>query len=107
MTRLSIDITEEEVARLAVEIAAEQEDGVATFDCLRKEIPRRYRLSAGDLRRSITRPNEPMWEQRIRNIQSHHDTQGNFIYEGYLEHVPRTGYRVTELGQRLLGRQAA
>ncbi len=66
-----------------MEIAAEQSDGIATFHRLRKEIPKRYHLSAADLQQSVTRPNEAMWEQKIRNIKSHYKAAGNFIYEGY------------------------
>ncbi len=101
------EITEEEIARLTVEIAAEQFNGVATFSQLRQEIPRRYNLSAADLQQSVTRPNEAMWEQKMRNIQSHHDAEGNFIYEGYLEHVPGVGYRVTDRGKKLIKHHAA
>jgi hypothetical protein len=101
------EITEEEVARLTVEIAAEQHNGIASFSRLRREIPHRYNLSAADLTQSVTRPNEAMWEQKMRNIKSHYDVPGNFIYEGYLEHVPGVGYRVTVQGKKLIKHQAA
>jgi hypothetical protein len=101
------EITEEEVAMLTVQIASEQPNGVASFGRLRREIPNRYDLSAADLQQSVTRPNEAMWEQKMRNIKSHYEAEGNFIYEGYLEHVPRIGYRVTDAGRRLLRRHAA
>ena len=90
MASKSGEITEEEVAMLTVEIAAEQPDGIASFARLRREVPGRYNLSAADLQRSVTRPNEAMWEQKIRNIKTHFETPGNFIYEGYLEHVPKS-----------------
>ena len=101
------EITEREVAILTVEIAAEQPTGIATYRRLRQEIPLRYNLSAADLEQSVTRPNESMWEQKIRNIKSHFEAEGNFIYEGYLEHVPGVGYRVTNNGRMLLERHAA
>jgi hypothetical protein len=107
MASKSGEITEEEVALLVVEIAAEQADGIASYNRLRREIPKRYSLSAADLHQSITRPNEAMWEQKMRNIKSHFEVVGNFIYEGYLEHVPRVGYRVTTSGRNLLKRHAA
>jgi hypothetical protein len=96
------EITEEEVAMLTVEIAAEQPDGIATFDQLRREIPHRYNLSAADRAQSWTRPNEAMWEQKVRNIKSHFEAPGNYISEGYLEHVRDVGYRVTEAGKKLV-----
>lgn len=101
------EITEEEVARLVVEIASEQRDGIAAFSRIRREVPQRYELSAADLTQSEKRPNEAMWEQKMRNIKSHFETPGNFIYEGYLDHVPGVGYRVTEKGRKLLKRHAA
>ncbi len=107
MASKSGEITEEEVAMLTVEIAAEQATGIASFARLRREIPTRYDLSAADLQQSVTRPNEAMWEQKMRNIKSHFEAEGNFIYEGYLEHVPRVGYRVTDAGRKLLKRHAA
>ena len=94
------EITEEEVALIVVQIAAERRDGIASFDLIREEVPKRYRLSAADLAQSVTRPNEAMWEQKIRNIKSHFEVQGNFIYEGYLEHVPGVGYRGRKLARR-------
>jgi hypothetical protein len=48
-----------------------------------------------------------MWEQKIRNIKSHYEAAGNFIYEGYLEHVRGAGYRVTAKGKGLVKRHAA
>lgn len=101
------EITEEEVARLVVEIASEQRDGIARFSRIRREVPQRYRLSSADLARSVTRPNEAMWEQKMRNIKSHYESPGNFIYEGYLQHVRGVGYRVTEKGRKILKRHAA
>jgi hypothetical protein len=101
MASKSGEITEEVVARIVVEIAAEQPDGIATFNRIRNELPKRYRLSSDDLAQSMTRPNESMWEQKIRNIKSHFEAQGNFIYEGYLAHVRGRGYRVTDRGMRL------
>jgi hypothetical protein len=100
-------ITEEEVARIVVEIGAERTDGLATYHQIREEVPKRYNLSAEDLKRSPTRHLEPMWEQKMRNIKSHHKAEGNFIYEGYLVHVPRVGYRVTHKGRGLVKRHAA
>ena len=101
------EITEEEVAFIVVQIAAERRDGSASFDRIRAEIPKRYRLSVADLAESATRPNEAIWEQKIRNIKSHYKSPGNYIHDGYLEHMPGVGYRVTERGLRLANRRAA
>ena len=93
-------VTENEVAFAIVQIAKARPDGVATFARCKREIPLHLDLSAGDRRRSQTRPNEQMWEQLIRNIKSHYESEGNYIFEGYLTHIPRVGYRVTDAGRR-------
>ena len=93
-------VTENEVAYAIVQIAKGMHDGVATFNRCRREVPDHLRLSAADRATSKTRPNEEMWEQQIRNIKSHSEAPGNYICEGYLEHVPKRGYRVTEAGRR-------
>jgi hypothetical protein len=93
-------VTENEVAFAIVQIAKTQPNGVVTFHRCRKEIPDHLNLSVADRAGSKTRPNEEMWEQQIRNIQSHHNAPGNYINEGYLEHVPKVGYRVTDAGRR-------
>ena len=94
-------VTENEVALAVVKIAASQRDGICTFDLARSEVPKYLNLSVEDLQMSTTRPNEPMWHQQIRNIQSHHDAPDNFIYEGYLVHIHNTGYEVTAKGRKL------
>ena len=101
------EITEEAVAIVVVQIASEQSNGIASYDRIRQELPGRYRLSASDVTQSVTRSNEAAWEQKIRNIKSHSQSPGNFIYEGYLEHVPGIGYRVTDRGRRFAQRYAA
>jgi hypothetical protein len=101
------EITEEEVALIAVQVGAERSDGIVSYDDLREEVPRRYNLSASDLMQSVTRPSECVWEQKIRNIKSHCESPGNYIHEGYLEHVPSVGYRITARGRGLAQRYAA
>ena len=95
-------VTEAEVAFAALQIAAAQSNGVASFHRLKQEIPNYLKLSADDQQQSTTRPNEEMWEQLIRNIKSHFDVPGNFICDGYLEHVKGVGYRTTTAGKQLL-----
>src|SRR4051794_26558310 len=95
------EITEEDVAKIALQVGCRRASGVASYDDLRAEVPLRHALSSIDLRHSPSRKRERIWEQKIRNIQSHYDEPGNFIREGYLAHVPRTGYRVTAKGRKL------
>lgn len=98
------NVTENEVAYVALQIAAKQRNGIATFKRIKSEVPKYLNLSPEDRQQSKTRPNEELWEQRVRNIKSHYNSSGNYICEGYLEHVPRSGYRITERGRRYLNR---
>ena len=94
--------SENEFAKAAVRIASSQPNGIASHRRLRAEIPKLIKLNTADLDSSQTRKNEPMWHQIVRNIKSHDKDAGNFIAEGYLEHVLRVGYRVTPKGRALL-----
>lgn len=100
MARSPNRVAENQVALAVCQIAAGLQGGVASFARLKREIPNHLRLSADDRATSTTRPNEEMWEQQIRNIKSHSNAPGNYIYEGYLIHVPRVGYEVTPTGRR-------
>jgi hypothetical protein len=90
---------EDKFALGVLQIADSQASGTATFNRCRKEIPALVKLTAAELAPSKTRVGEPMWHQIVRNIKSHHVDEGNFIYEGYLKHVPRVGYAVTAAGR--------
>jgi hypothetical protein len=100
-------VTENQVALAVCQIAANEPNRVATFARLKREIPQRLNLSAEDRIQSATRPNEEMWEQLIRNIKSHSEAPGNYIKEGYLEHLPKIGYRVTRAGLQRARRDIA
>lgn len=91
-------VTEHDVADAACKVLVNEPNHAATIKKLVKTIPDLLRLSSADLRRSTTRPNEALWEQQIRNIQSHHKSPGNFIYEGFLERV-KGGLRLTDAGE--------
>lgn len=91
--------TEAEIGLAVLQIAADSQNGVATLHRLKKEIPNYIKLSDTDRRVSDTRPNEQVWEQRIRNIKSHSTTPGNIIAEGYAKHYPRVGYGITDAGR--------
>lgn len=102
MVRALNRVTEADVALATLQIAASRPNGTASFRRLKKELPNYLKLSAEDQAQSMTRPNEELWEQLIRNIKSHSDTPGNVICEGYATHVPRVGYRITDSGRRYL-----
>lgn len=91
--------TEQEIAQGVMLIAAQQPNGVATFRRCRTEMPAIVALNAGNNAPSITRSGEPMWHQIVRNIKSHDVAGTNYIAQGWLVHVPRTGYRITQTGR--------
>lgn len=95
--------TEHDIARAVMSIAAAQPDHVATFKLCYKEIPSIVPLDAENTAPSSTRNGEPMWHQLVRNIQSHHDADDNYIMLGLLEHIPKVGYRITARGLKHLG----
>jgi len=96
---------ENDVAKAVMNIAANQPNGLATFRRCYAEVPNYLALNAAERALSLTRPGEPMWHQLVRNIQSHHDADGNFIERGLLNHVHRTGYQITAAGRRWLAAQ--
>jgi len=81
-------LTENELASIVEAILRERPDHKASVAELIEEIPNRVTLSAEDLAQSPTRPNEPIWHQRVRNIRSHKSSAGNAIYEGRLIAIP-------------------
>ena len=81
-------VTEAEVAEAVEAVLQERSSGRATIKELVQEIPNRITLSAEDLTQSLTRPNEALWEQQVRNITSHKASPGNAIFEGRLIAVP-------------------
>jgi hypothetical protein len=92
-------VTETDIAEATLRIAAEELDGIARFRHLKRKIPQYLPLSIHNKIKSKTRPGEEMWEQQIRNIKSHHASPGNYIADGYLQHVPGVGYRITDRGR--------
>jgi phosphoribosylformimino-5-aminoimidazole carboxamide ribonucleotide (ProFAR) isomerase len=97
--------TESEVALATLRIAVDRPDGIATFNRLKKDLPNHLKLSDADRAQSLTRKNEEIWEQLIRNIKSHHDVAGNILCEGYAKHIPRVGYQITDSGRRYITRK--
>lgn len=94
--------TENDVALAVLQIAAAQANGICTFNRARSGVSSYVNFTAADLVGSVTRPGEPMWHQLIRNIKSHYTAEGNFIAEGYLQHVPKRGYQATPAGRAYL-----
>ena len=84
---------ENDIARGVIQIA-QANGGLCTFTLAYQEIPNYVVLDTANCAPSTTRPGEPMWHQLVRNIKSHDTHPGNFIYDGYLIHVPDIGYKI-------------
>lgn len=98
-------MTTEPTLGLAVMKALSVEpSGEATVRTLIKAVPRYVKLTAQDMRSSDLRPRERIWEQRVRNLRSHHKAEGNIFAEGYVDRVGRGRYRLTAAGRNRLGR---
>lgn len=95
------------VSKGVLQIANINKNGIATYKRCYKEIPDLVNLTANDVAVSITRPNEPVWHQLVRNIKSHDGVEGNYIYDGLLSHIPRVGYQITDAGKKRLEKKAA
>lgn len=81
-----------------MQVMANEPKGEATVRTLIKKVPNHINLTDEDRLPSDTRPGEEMWEQRVRNTKSHDKTPGNVIGEGYVRHVSRGRYGLTDAG---------
>lgn len=99
MPSRSDQVTEAEIGIAALRIAASKTNGIASMDDLKREVPNYVSLTARDQEQSETRPNEEMWEQKVRNLVSHRETEGNIFAEGLAEYLPREGLRITDAGR--------
>ncbi len=91
-------ITEAEIANAVLDILYAEPTGEASIARLKDLVPKHVTLSADDCVQSTTRPGEELWEQQVRNITSHKDTEGNIVYDGYAEQIPG-GLRITAAGR--------
>jgi len=80
-------------------ILAAQPNGAATVRVIKRELPNLVKLSADDQAGSITRLNEELWEQQVRNLRSHKNTPGNPFAEGFMELVVRGRWQITDAGR--------
>lgn len=88
---------ETEIAIGVMQVAVAQPDGLATFRLCYATMPSFMNFSSEDNAPSPTRPGETMWQQQVRNLKSHDATSA--VGRGWLEHVPETGYRLTDAGR--------
>lgn len=93
--------TEHEISMAVLRYLSTIPSGRATISQIKRHLGNFIQLTGPDLEQSLTRLNERVWEQQVRNIVSHRETEGNFIAEGYLSHSPRS-LEITESGRRHL-----
>lgn len=74
---------------IAVKAYLENAGGSATISQIRKALPLFLPLSPADRAPSLTRPGEQMWEQQVRNIVCHRDSEGNPVNSGKFRYSPR------------------
>lgn len=92
-------ITESEVGLAVLQILADQPNGEATVAYLREQIAHTIVLTQDDREISLTRENEEIWEQQVRNLKCHDGAAGNLFTEGFVESVRRGVWRITEAGR--------
>jgi len=95
-------VSEKEVSIAVLRVLAETPTGQAPIYYLVRNTRKFLDLSEADLAPSITRPNEAVWEQIVRNIVCHRNS--NFVSEGYLERI-RNGLKITKKGRPFLNDQ--
>lgn len=95
-------VTESEVGIAVLKILAAQPNHVATVALLRDQVPHQIVLTHDDRELSLTRENEEVWEQQVRNLRCHKGAQGNLFTEGYVVGVSRGVWKITEAGLAFL-----
>lgn len=97
--------TESEISEAVLGILDQSKSGIATIRQLRDKIPSRIKLTEQDRHQSSTRPNEEIWEQRLRNIVSHKKSQGNIISLGLAQRLSRGTLAITKSGRLSIGKK--
>jgi hypothetical protein len=94
-------LREPEASILALKIAAQRPDRTASIEYITAALPSYTQLSARDLARSKSRPQESSWQQVVRNVFAHQQVQDGPFAQGYATRTP-TGLAVTEKGLEFL-----
>lgn len=81
-----------------MQVLASRPEQKAHVRTLIKNVPNYVTFTEDDQKQSDKRPNEEMWEQRVRNLKSHDKSEGNVIKDGYVSHIGRGMYQLTEVG---------
>ncbi|MGK9052130.1 hypothetical protein [Neorhizobium petrolearium] len=97
--------TENEIAEAVLTVLSLRTSGRGRFEDLFRVLPKVLELTSQDLERSESRPGEFMWQQRLRNITSHKASEGNYIYEGFLQEIDG-GLIITDAGRSKAARSS-
>jgi hypothetical protein len=92
-------ITEAKIGIATLLILASKPNGEALLSDIKKEMPDFIELTEDDRSRSVTRPNEEMWEQQVRNLISHRTAEGNIFAEGFADYTEGEPLRITSSGR--------
>lgn len=96
--------TEAEIALAVLNYLSNVPSGEASIAEIKRHLSRNFRFTEADKEQSPTRRNEVMWEQQVRNIVSHRNSDGNFIHDGLLAYRPRR-LAITEAGKNYVERR--
>ena len=89
---------ERKLGMAVMQVLASRSDHKAHVRTLIKHVPDYVSLTEDDRKQSETRPHEEVWEQRVRNLKSHDKSEGNVINDGYVKHIGRGMYQLTDGG---------
>ena len=93
--------SEHEISKAVMKVLYESPNGRMAVSELKDKVVKHLKLTDEDRKESTTRPNEEVWEQRLRNIVSHRGSEGNIIYEGYVEYDEEShSLEITEAGKK-------
>ena len=90
--------SEPDLGLAVMKVLATETGNSASVRTLVKRASEYIKLTDEDRIPSTTRPNELVWEQRVRNLKSHDKTEGNVIKDGFVRHTGRGRYKLTDSG---------
>jgi hypothetical protein len=95
-------ISESKIGIAALRVLQANPNGEAFITDVKLGIAALVSLSEEDHAKSLTRQNEEVWEQQVRNLVSHREAEGNIFAEGYAEYADGDPIRITDAGKAYL-----
>ncbi len=96
--------TEQEIGQAVLRYLYDRPGGQAEIVEIKAHIRKNFPLTEADREQSDTRPNEEMWEQQVRNLVSHRNTEDNVINDGLIAYSPGN-LEITDAGAAYLKRK--